>query len=117
VRTLSLSRPVTLTLTSGGNGTLQLGPDVPGETWYPASVQITSTGTTTVATLATCTIYAGNSAAPSNFVDATYNIFAAASSIIAGQVIHPGQYVFAVFAGAAALATATLVVNGSRTVP
>ena len=90
MRTLSLSRPLTLKLTSGGNGTLQLGPDVPGETWYPGSVAITSTGVTTVATLATCTIYAGNAPTPANFVDATYNIFAAASSIIAGQVIHPG---------------------------
>ena len=117
MRTLNLSRPVTYTLDGSGNGTLQTGPSSAGEAWYPVSVQITSSGTVTVANLATCTLYAGSAADAGNFVDATYNVFAAASSIISGQVLYPGQYVFAVFSGAAAGAVATIVVNGSRTVP
>lgn len=117
MRTLGLNRPLTITLNASGNGTAQLGPASPGEVWRPTSVQISSGGTVTVATLATCFIYAGALADASHLVDTTYNVFGAASGIISGRVIYPGQFVFAVWKGAAALASATLVVSGTRTVP
>jgi hypothetical protein len=117
MRTLGLNRPVTITLDSGGNGTALLGPATPGETWYPTSVQVQSAGSVFVATLPTCFIYTGPSAAAGTFVDSTYDVQGASSSIISGQIIYPGQYVIAVWAGAAAHAAATLIVTGTRTVP
>lgn len=116
MRTLALTRPVTVTLDGSGNGTAAIGPTSPGEIWYPESVRISSTGNPP-AGLATCTIYCGSSPIPVAFVDATYNVLGAASSLISGQKLHPGQQVFAVWSGANAGASATLIVSGRRQVP
>jgi hypothetical protein len=48
-------------------------------------------------------------------VDATYQVTGAASSLISGQVLNPGQYVFAVFVNCIANAIITMTVNGTFT--
>jgi hypothetical protein len=116
MRSLSLTTSQNATLDSSGNGTVQAGPASPGEVWYPTSVSISSTGDQPSGD-ATCYVYAGETVAQWTFVDATYNVLGAASSLIAGKVLYPGQYVQAVFTGANPGATATLVVTGTRTVP
>lgn len=62
-------------------------------------------------------IYAGNGISSAYFVDSTYNVTSAGSSLIAGQTIHPGQQVFAVWSAGPPNQTATLVVSGTRRVP
>jgi len=116
MRTLSLTMPANATLDGSGDGTVQIGPGNPGEVWYPTSVSISSTGDQPSGD-ATCYVYAGEQIAQWTFVDATYNVLGAASSLIAGKVLYPGQFVWAQFTGANAGATATLVVTGTRTVP
>jgi len=116
VRTLSLTASANVVLDGSGNGIIQLGPAYAGETWYPASTSISCTGSQP-AGVATCFIYTGAYIAPGTFTDSTYNILGAASSLIAGQQLHPGQYVWAVFTGGTPGQTASLAVAGTRTVP
>lgn len=117
-RTLSLSAIATVQLDANGNGTAQIGPANTRETWQPTSTSISSTGSLTGITgTPTCFIYAGPSVTPLTFVDGTYLVLGAASSLISGQAIYPGNYVFAVWTDGPPNATATLVVNGLRTVP
>lgn len=116
MRTLSLAYPAVVTLNGSGNGTAQAGPRLAGEAWYPTSVSISMTGSQPT-TVATCYIYAGGGVSPATFVDATYAVLAAASSLISGQTLYPGQSVYAVWTGGNPDAVGTLVVNGTRTVP
>jgi hypothetical protein len=117
-RTLSLTRNLSVTLNGSGNGVIQLGPSSPGEVWLPASTSISCTGSLTGITgISTCFIYAGSYAGQATFVDSTYNVLGAASSLIAGQSLYPGQYVFAVFTNGPPNQTASLVVSGTRQVP
>lgn len=114
-RTQPFTRTVTITLDGSGNGTAALGPSIANEIWSPASCYIAASGgVPTGSTPATCTIFGPQG----NQVDATYQVTGAASSMIAGQLIQPGQQVSAVFANCnPAPATATLTVSGTRTVP
>jgi hypothetical protein len=116
MRTLSLSASVTAKLTAGGAGQVQLGPSHAGEVWYPTAVSATMTGSTPTG-IATLQVFAGPAPTPPNFVDGTYSVLQAASSLIEGQVLQPGQNVFAVWAGGNPNATVTFVVSGTRTVP
>jgi len=114
-RTQPLTRTVTITLDGNGDGTASTGPTLANETWAPQSVYIeASGGIPTGSTPATCTIFGPLG----NQVDATYQVTGASSSMIAGQVIQPGQQITAVFANCnPSPATATLTVTGTRTVP
>lgn len=113
-RTQPFTRTVPITLDGSGNGTAAIGPTIANEVWSPDSVYITASGgIPTGATPATCTIFGPLG----NQVDATYQVTGAASSMIAGQQIQPGQQVSAVFANCNPGAAATLTVSGTRTVP
>lgn len=116
MRTLTLTRSASITLDGSGNGTAQIGPAVPGEVWHPVAVNISSSGNAPT-TVATCFIYAGGAVSQGAFIDSTYNVLGAASGVIEGKVVYPGQYIFAVFSACNVGATATLAVNGTRTVP
>jgi hypothetical protein len=116
VRTLSLTVNGNVELDGSGNGTIQLGPSHPGESWAPVSTSINCTGPQP-AGVATCFIYAGAQVAPGTFVDSTYNVLGAASSLISGQTLYPGQYIWAVFTGGNPGQTASLVIAGTRNVP
>jgi hypothetical protein len=115
MRTLSLTKFVNITLDENGNGTAQLGPTFPGEKWLPASTSISCTGnqpTPTAPAIATCSVYAG-----ATFVDATYQVLGASSSMIAGQVIYAGMQVSAQWENCTAGEIATFTVYGQREVP
>lgn len=112
--TVPLAVTVTITLDGSGNGTASTGPNVPGVVWIPDSVYVqASGGIPTGVTPAICTILDGLG----NQVDATYQVTGAASSMISGRKIYPGQTVSAVFANCNPHAAATLVVSGTRQVP
>jgi hypothetical protein len=118
VRTLNLLVVANVTLDGSGNGTAQAGPSHTNEIWYPTSVSITCSGSLTGITgISTCFLYNGAYANQVTFVDSTYNVLGASSSLISGQSLYPGQQVFAVWTNGPALAQATMVISGTRTVP
>jgi hypothetical protein len=119
MRTLQLSRTVSVTL-SGGTGTVSVGPSFPGEVWYPTSVSISCTGnqpTPTAPAISTCSIYSGNAVNNNTFVDATYQVLGASSSMISGQVLYPGTSVFAQWENCNSGVVATMTITGTRQVP
>jgi hypothetical protein len=117
-RVLNLTATGNVTLNGSGNGAIQLGPSHPGEIWLPVSTSISCTGSLTGITgISTCFIYAGAYAGQPTFADSTYNVLGAASSLIAGRSLYPGQWVFAVFTNGPPNQTASLVVSGTRQVP
>ena len=116
MRTLNLTRSVSVTIDGTGAAEAQLGPSMPGEVWLPESINVSMTGTAP-AGVATCTTYAGGVISPGTFVDATYQVLGAASSVIAGKTVYPGQSIFALWAGCTPGQTATLAVSGTRQVP
>jgi hypothetical protein len=121
MRTLNFSRSVTVTLNSLGNGSVSAGPTLPGEIWYPQSVAISSGGTSAgnynTTTGPSCDIYAGFGVAATTFVDGTFNVQGDSSSMISGQVLYPGHSVSVVWTGANPNVTATMVIQGTRSVP
>jgi hypothetical protein len=116
-RTVSLARSASVVLDSNGDGTAEVGPTVPGEVWSPGSTSITCGGSIPTTGTPTLFIYAGNGISASTFIDSTYNITNASSSMIAGKSLYAGQLVFAVWSGGPPNETATLAVNGTRQVP
>lgn len=116
MQTLSLTRSASVTLNGTGAGTVQLGPSITNEQWLPTSVSVFMTGAAPM-NLATVFLYTGGSTGPNTFVDSTYDVTSASSSMISGQVIWPGQYIYATWAGGNASATATMIVQGTRRVP
>lgn len=120
MRTQPITRSASVVLNSNGSGTASLGPTITNEQWQPASVSISCTGnqpTPTAPNIATCSIYAGTFEGSPTFVDSTYQVLGASSSMIAGQVIYLGQLIFATWANCTAGTIATITVNGTRTVP
>jgi hypothetical protein len=120
MRILALSVSAQGTLDSSGNGTLQVGPGVPGHVWFPTLVTISMTGAIPApgsGLIASLSLYAGNGPTPDNLVDFTYNVNAGSSTNIAGQTLYSGQFVYVVWANGNASATVTLNVNGTRKVP
>lgn len=116
-RQLNLTAVATVTLDGSGNGTAQLGPSNTNEVWSPASVTISCNGSLTGITgTTTCQIFSGSSS-PSTLIDGTYNPLQDSTGAIQGWVFYPGMYVFAVWTNGPASQQATLVVNGTRTVP
>lgn len=122
-----MSRTVTLAQSVSGiiaNSTLIIstGPRFQGEIWYPQSVSISCTGsqpTPAAPNIATCQIYVGIAAVSSTFLDGTYQVLGASSSMIAGQTIYPGWLVIAVWTNMTGSngQTATLTVNGTKQIP
>jgi hypothetical protein len=116
-RTLTFTRTASVTLDSNGNGTVSLGPSVPGEVWLPDSCSISATGSIPVTGTPVLFLYAGEGVSAGSFVDSTYNVTGASSSMISGKTLYPGQQVFAVWSGGPPGQVATLVVKGTRKVP
>lgn len=57
-------------------------------------------------------IYSGNSNGPIQLIDSTYSGASASSAKVAGSPIFPGTWIWAVWSGGDALATATLQLFG-----
>ena len=116
-RTVSLAQSASVVLDSNGNGTAEVGPAAPGEVWHPGSTSITCGGQIPTTGTPTLFIYAGNGISNGTFIDSTYNVTGASSSMISGKLLYPGQQVFAVWSSGPPGQTATLAVNGTRSVP
>lgn len=116
-QTLSLAANASVVLDGDGNGTAEVGPAVPGEIWSPGSVSISCGGAIPVSGTPEVNIYAGNGISRGSFIDATYNVTGASSSMIAGKTLYPGQEVWAVWTDGPPGQTATIAVNGTRQVP
>lgn len=110
---LPLSEFGTVTLDGAGNGTARVGPDAHGVVWLPEVVRIRMTGANPSG-LATCFVYAGNSATDDNFVDSTYDVTSASSGNIQGEQLRLGQFVFAKWSGGNPGAVATVSLSGSK---
>lgn len=115
-REVPLSDFVQIRLDGSGNGTAQLGPRAHGQTWKPTVASIKMSGSTPTGA-PTCFLYAGGYVGDANFIDSTYDVQNDSTDRVAGQSLDLGQYVFAVWSGGNAGATATLTVNGTRLVP
>lgn len=118
--TLYLSVSASVALGAGGSGTVSVGPSHANEVWLPTSVSISCTGnipTPTAPTVATCSIYQGAVVGSSGYIDGTYQVLGAASSVISGQSVYPGSRVFAVWSNCNAGQTATVTVTGTRIMP
>lgn len=112
-----LLRTIAISLDGSGNGAAQVGPFM-NQVWYPTTCNISMSGVIPASgTPATCTISIGMAQAGSQFVDATYQVNGAASSVIDGQLVHFGQYIFATWANGNPNASATLTVSGTMTIP
>lgn len=99
-------------LNGSGAGTAKVGPISAREVWSPALASVSATSNTKEAT---CSIYVGASATDPYFVDATYSGSSGDSSgNVAAKTVRVGQYVWAVWTGGDAGATATLRVNGTK---
>ena len=117
-RQLNLTAIANVTLDHDGNGTALIGPNNTNEVWAPTSVSINCTGSLTGITgISTCFLYCGAYVGLGTFVDSTYNVLGASSSMINGQSLYPGQYIFAVWINGPANQQASMVISGMRTVP
>lgn len=115
MRSLQLTRTAKVTLDGSGSGTAAIGPASAGETWYPSVVSVS---VATNAAEASCKIFAGALAAPFTYVDGTLSGSTGDSTgNIAGRILHPGEQVFAQWAGGDPGAVATMNIQGSRAVP
>jgi hypothetical protein len=115
-QTVPLAETASGILDGSGNGAVFLGPGF-GQIWNPSSVSVIAAGgiptTGTPANPATCTIMVGSNQSGAVFVDATYQVTGAASSLISGQVINVGQYIFVVFANCIPGSAVAVTVNGT----
>ena len=117
MRSFRLNVSASVTLDGTGAGTVSLGPTFPRERWLPDSTSISCTGSIPTTGTPSVFIYAGFGVTPGTFVDSTYNVTGAASSLIAGQTLLSGEQVFAVWSGGPPNQVATLTVAGQRQVP
>lgn len=111
---VTLTETVTVTLDGSGNGTVSTGPTGPNETWLPSNVSVICS--TNVAE-ATCKVYAGPAASPQWFKDITVDGSTGDATDRCNIPIPKGWFVWAVWTGGDAGATATLNVDYSKTVP
>jgi hypothetical protein len=114
MRTLNLRNSYSVTLDSGGNGTVQAGPSSPGEQWQLA---IASVSVSSNASEAQCKVYLGADTTQANYADGTLSGSTGDSTDAVSYPLNPGQSIWAVWAGGDAGATATLVLQGQRTLP
>lgn len=108
---LNISNAVKLDI--NGAGTVKLGPLSARESWYPTNVHV---GASTNTKEAICNIYIGDTPSPATFRDSTYS--GSSGDMCDGlvDVVASGWYVYAVWTGGDAGATATLAVTGTKDV-
>jgi hypothetical protein len=114
MRTLSLRASYSVTLDSDGNGTVQAGPSSPGEQWQ---LSIASVSVSTNTNEASCRVYIGADTTQTNYADGTLSGSTGDSTDRVSYPLNPGQSVWAVWTGGDSGATATLVLQGERTLP
>lgn len=117
MREFPFTLSASVTLNGSGAGTVSAGPAVPRELWRVASASVVCSATVTTGTCQ-ANIYAGPQAQQPWFRDATFSADTGdTTDAVAADEVRPGSYVWAVFTGGVAGATATLTVRGTRQVP
>lgn len=115
MQTVPLNESQPVKLDGSGNGTVKLGPRSHGETWHP---EVASVKVSTATAEAACKIYLGHTATDDNFLDGTFSGSSGDSTDrVSGNPLWLGNYIFAVWSGGDAGATATLSVIGTREIP
>lgn len=108
-RTQPFTRVATVVLDSSGNGSVATGPQLTNEQWTVSTAAVRASSH---AKEARCSVYAGG-----NFADATTWGSTGDSTDSVPGPLYPGQTVAAIWTGGDPGAVATLIVNGTRTVP
>jgi hypothetical protein len=114
MRTLSLRNSYSVTLDGNGDGTVQAGPSSPGEQWQLA---IASVSVSTNVAEAQCKIYIGADTTQPNYADGTLSGSTGDSTDRVSYPLNTGQSIWAVWSGGDSGSTATLVLQGQRTLP
>jgi hypothetical protein len=110
---LPLSESITVVLDGSGGGTAKLGPTGPSETWTPSSVSVLCSSNTNEAI---CKIYAGPTPTAQYFKDLSVDGSTGDATDRANVPVGRGHSVWAVWSGGDAGATATLNVDGVKTI-
>lgn len=110
--TLPISETSSVALDGSGNGTISLGPYGPSETWTPSNVSVICSSNTKEAV---CKIYVGPKVAPQYFKDLTVDGSTGDATDRANVLVANGNFIWAVWTGGDAGATATLNVDGTKT--
>jgi len=113
MRTLPLSMSASVVLDGTGAGTASLGPTSSGEVWQVASVGVHCN---TNVNEAIARVYAGASASPQYYRDATTWGSTGDSTDAVSSPLAVGQEIFAVWSGGDAGTTAHVTVSGTRSV-
>lgn len=101
-------------LNGAGAGTARVGPLSAREVWYPDNAAVS---VDTHVKEAECSVYAGESASQSYFRDkADQGSSGDSTGAISADTLKNGQYIWAVWTGGDANATATLTVTGMKDV-
>lgn len=108
---ITLTESQAATLDGSGNGTIQAGPTGPNEVWMPTSVSVICSSNTNEAT---CKLYVGPAAKPQYFKDITVDGSTGDATDRCNLPIRKGSYVWAVFSGGDAGATAYLNIDGNK---
>ncbi len=111
---VQLTESTSIALDGSGNGTASLGPTGPQETWTPSNVSVICS---TNVLEATCKVFAGPAATGPYFKDITVDGSTGDATDKCNLVIPKGWFVWAVWTGGDAHATATLNVDGVKSVP
>jgi hypothetical protein len=114
VQSVQLTETNSVALDGSGNGKVGLGPTGPQEAWTPSNVSVICS---TNVLEAVCKVYAGPSATSPYFKDITVDGSTGDATDRCNILIPKGWFVWAVWTGGDAKATATLNVDGVKTVP
>ena len=111
-KTIALSQTAIVTLNADGNGTVTLGPSVPGTQWQPSTGVISVSSNNSGATQFAC--YQG-------FIsDATFlggSLSGASDTCTFDLTLWPGQTIVGVWSGGDSGATAVLSIYGQQVIP
>lgn len=112
-----LTGSIAVTLNGSGAGTAKLGPLTARETWNPATASVRTTQVSgTIVNEAVCNLFVGLSATQENFRDGTFSGSSGDSSDLVSGALKVGNYIWAVWTGGDAGATAVLAVSGTKEV-
>lgn len=110
---ITLNVSASTTLNGSGNGTVSLGPAIPGVTWYPATAAVI-VNPVSGSVVSQFFLYQGP-AGSTNFLGGTYT--GDNNSTDVSVTLYTGQILTGVWTGGNPGATATLSLSGTQTVP
>lgn len=111
--TAPLNVTVTGVLDGSGNGVLSATPRF-GQTWRPTIASTFMSGSIpSDGESSTCVLLIGMNVNAATQIDSTYQVTGAASDSLTGQVVYPGQSVFAQFTNGNPGAAVTMTLTGT----